>query len=262
MTQTTDLKHLFEAIAADRNPDQAGLDTLRSFARCAVGGDEGDDAVFDLIETTLKATRIGGSASAQRLLRLPDSELVAVVRFRLRQAAVGRRPLWALLKSITEHVRAAIDVGLAPPPAEPPSTLLRGDRLGGDLVAAAVSYIYSFKPDVERTPSTIAKHLISQYFKVEGATDDTADAETQVRRGRDALRISRELRQHLGSDLLRLLRYRHQGIGLAEIAENENIAVSTVHDRIQTAIEHLREHTRRTRTSKETGRLMLALLSA
>lgn len=264
MNQTataTSMRSILEAIVSKTEPSRVGLEALHRLAAVAVAGDEAQDAVADFMETVISATRRNGAASAQALLALPDAELVAITRHRLRQHAVGRRPLWALLKSLREHVKACLDAGL-PPPIEPPSTLLRGDRLASDLVAAATAYTLAFEPDVDQTPAGIAKHLLNAYFKpTDEPGTEVTDAQTQARRNHDALKVSADLREHLGPDLLRLLRSRHQGLGLAEIAARERIAVSTAHARIQAAIERLREYTLAARTSRETGRLALLLLA-
>lgn len=169
-------------------------------ARSAVDADvDADEAVARFLESTLKATKTGGSLSASRLLALPATEALRITHFRL----------WQHGAQLARQTRR------------------------------------------QRT----------QGWHAQTADSDPVDIEVDVRRQHDVPLVARDLRHELGPDLLRLLRLRLQGHGFAAIAEEEQVGIATVHGRVQQAIERLKAHARRTRTSEETGRLALLLLA-
>lgn len=196
-TQTQELRNLLQALAANQEPTQPSLDSLRRLANNAVDpGVDGGEAASSFLEATLK----GGSLSAARLLALPPDEALRITHFRLWQHGAQ------LARTARRHVR-----------------------------------------DRERT---IDDHV------------EPTDIETEVRRQHDAPLVARDLKRELGPDLLRLLRFRLQGLGFAAIAEHEQVGLATVHSRVQQALERLRAHAKRTRTSEETGRLALLLIAS
>lgn len=91
---------------------------------------------------------------------------------------------------------------------------------------------------------------------------EPVDIETEVRRRHDAGRLAADLRRSLGEDLVRLIRARLRGTGLADLAAREGVATSTIHGRLALAIERLKSHSRLTGSSRETGALVAALLAA
>jgi hypothetical protein len=97
---------------------------------------------------------------------------------------------------------------------------------------------------------------------VDAEPEPTTDIEAEVRRQHDVPIVARALSEELGPDLLRLLRFRLQGFGFSAIAKQENLAPSSVHARVMTALAVLRDYANRTRTSEETGRLALLLLAS
>lgn len=200
--QSKDIRNLLESLAAKQEPTQPGLNALRRMASNAVDiGVDADEAVSAFLEATIKATKCGGSLSAEKLIALPEDEALRIVSFRVWQHGA----LWA-----------------------------RKARREGRLSPWATVF----------------------------DADEPCDIEADVRRHHDAPLVARDIKEALGPDLLRLLRFRLQGLGFVAIAEQENIATSSVHARVMTALGVLKAHANRTRTSEETGRLALLLIAS
>lgn len=255
------LRSLFEALSVGRPPTQADLDVLTGLAARAIGA-EHHDAVADFLVTTMEATHEGRAASAARLLDLPDAELVAVVRHRLRQHAQQRHPRRRLFRAIRAHVVNAIArPGALGEPAAPLSLLNQG-RLSGELVSAATHHLLSTEPSLRRAPSAIAASLMAAYFSGEEQEHHGCSASDDIHIGLDAVVAAAELRAALGPELVRVVKHRHRGLSLSEISKLEGVAVSTAHARVQQAVCRIQDHIRQTGTDTETGRLAMTLLAA
>jgi hypothetical protein len=250
-----------EAITENRSPNQADLDVLLGLARGTVG-DEAEDAAAAFLETTVRATATGRAASAQRLLALGADELPRVVRHRIKQHALQGRPRWALTKALRALVGQVLSEPLPPAPIAPPASLARGDRLHAALVAEAVAFFLRAEPDLDRTPAAVAARLLAVYLVPPPAEVEHQSFGDELRRGRDAAVLAADIREVLGPQLLRVLRYRQEGLGFEAIAEREQIAVSTAHGRYQAAVERVRAFSRRTQNSYETSRLALLYATA
>lgn len=255
------LRSFFEALTAGRSPTQADLDALMALARQAVG-DEADDAAASFFETTLRAKANDGAGSAKALLALPDDQLRKVVRHRLTQHATRQRPLWGLAKALRRHVADALERGLPPSPTAPPLSLLCGERISSALVATATAYHLSAEPELERTPAAIARRLINTYHVPPAHDVEPAGFDDELRHHLDAQALAADIREALGSSLVRILRHRLAGLGFAAIAEREGIAVSTAHGRLHAAVTRLRAVIQRVGGSDETERMALLYATA
>ena len=252
------LRSFLEALAADRSPSAADLDALNALAARALG-EEHEDAAADFIVTTLEATRAGGrSASATLLLDLPDRELVAVVRHRLRQKAQQRLPRRRLFRAIRAHVADALCRPSTGTETISPVSLLKGERLCCESVGAATDHVLATEPGTPRSASIIAARLMTAYF----STAEHEESSTDVQLGLDAATVAAEFRAALDPELLRVVKHRSRGLALQEIAQLEGVATSTVHARVRQAVLWLRRHATLAGVDIETGRTVMAMLGA
>ena len=161
-------------------------------------------------------------------------------------------------------VRSVLDQPLPAAPACAPSTLYRGDRLSAALVRETVAWLLAQKDWPPRTAPAIAARLQRLYFdgdRHRGGEPTQQSFEEDVLRGLDGPQLALDLHHHLGPDLRRVAALRADGAELKTIAEDQQVAVSTAHQRIATAVKRIRKQVRKRHIGPDTLRPMLAALS-
>lgn len=88
-----------------------------------------------------------------------------------------------------------------------------------------------------------------------------ASFEDDVLRGLDGPQLALDLHRHLGPDLRRVTSLPAGGAELKSIAEDQQMAVSTAHQRVATAVKRIRKQVRRRRIGPDTLRTLLSGMS-
>jgi DNA-directed RNA polymerase specialized sigma24 family protein len=239
---------------------------LRGLARGVLGRRAGpaevDDLLGEFLLRLVEATRRSRAGSAVALLQLSDTAIRASIRHRLRQVLAETCPGARPRKQLRAMVKAVLAHDLAEPPACAPNTLYRGDRLCAALVRDAVAWMHAQDDRPARTVQVVAARLHDLYFGGDQHRDEPVQAsfEDEVLRGLDAPQLALDLHHHLGPDLRRVAGLRAGGAELKTIAEDQQVAVSTAHQRVATAVKRIREHARRRRVGPSTLEPMLLAL--
>ena|GEM_PF-6083854 len=85
--------------------------------------------------------------------------------------------------------------------------------------------------------------------------------ENDVLRGLDGPQLALDLHCHIGHDLARVTALRASVAELKAIAEEQQVAISTAHQRVATAVQRIRRQVRRRRIGLDTLRPMLTALA-
>lgn len=109
----------------------------------------------------------------------------------------------------------------------------------------------------------IAARLVGLYFDGAQPRDEQVQQsfEEDVLRGLDGPQLALDLHRHLGPDLRRVAALRASGAELKTIAKDQQVAISTAHQRVATAVKRIRKQVRRRRIGPDTLRPMLAALA-
>lgn len=244
-----EVRQFLKALAPGRQQRGRLPEALRRLAWQAVGcgqpPDLADDALAEFLVKLVEATRRRSPGGAQNLLDLGDGSLAAVLRFRIRQAAMSLYVEWPLVKSLRAHVKAALDRGELPAGVDLPLTLLRHDHLAADLVRQACAAVLARKYPPPRTVAEVADALLELYFTPApgGEVDAAADyVDDDVETVHDAHVYAAQTRQLLGTEVARALGERAAGKSLREIGKrNRGQAASTLHAKLTQAQHRLRD---------------------
>lgn len=223
---------------------------------------DAEDAVGDLVLRLVEATRRGTAGSVVHLHDLDETQLRGVFRHRLAQVLAEKSPNRHLCKQVRDAVRRALLVELPAAPSTQPPTITACDKISTALVASALAWVAQ-EEGSSRDVRALAARLQDIYFATKGRLAG-AEAEREqmvdAHDGLEATRCAAELRHRLGADLERVVARRMAGASLKEVATEEGAAVSTIFCKLQQAVTVIRAHLRRTRCSRATGEMAMALL--
>jgi hypothetical protein len=126
----------------------------------------------------------------------------------------------------------------------------------------AVAWVLDQEARPPRTVPAIAARLQDLYFDREQHRGEPVQAsfEEDLLSALDAPQLALDLRRHLGADLCRITSLRARGADLKAIAEDQQVSISTAHQRVSTAVCRIRELVRRRDLSPGSpGRLLFLL---
>jgi hypothetical protein len=243
MPDTSEVRSFLSVVAGQAGRSARIPPLLHALARhCASGRGASRDEVDDVVAQFLLKTVEGksNSRSADALLAMADTELLAALRVRLRQTAAelkGRA--WLVRKQLRAHVAEVLaDNSASRCPGALPLTLVRDGRLCRDRIRVAVSFLVH-RERLQAEPSALTQELLVRYQlqRLDAANlapEAPANPEEEVGSRRDAVRRAAELRRALGPLLPDLL-MRRTGMPLRQIAANSRVAISTAHSRVLSA---------------------------
>lgn len=148
-------------------------------------------------------------------------------------------------------------------PACLPTSLYRGDRLSAALVREAVAWVLAQEDRPPRQVIAVAAQIQSLYFGERRLEPELVQPsfEEQVVQHLDQPRLAVDLHRHLGAGLAHIVSLRARGAELKAIAADQQVAVSTAHQRVTTAVQQLSRVARRHRLGPSTLEPLLAALA-
>lgn len=206
-----------------------------------------DDLVSEFLVRLIEATRRDQGRSAVHLLKLADMEISSAILHRLKQVVAETSPGARLRKQLRAAVRIAMHADTIPPPSAPPTSLFRDDKFSSARVRDAVAWLLAQEDRPAATVNEISTALHTMYFGQRQTTQEPSQPspEAELVRALDGPRLRHEVRRELGEDLARVVAMRANGAELKVIAADQKVAISTAHQRLATAVQRIKRHTKR-----------------
>lgn len=206
-----------------------------------------DDLVSEFLVRLIEATRRGQGRSAVHLLKLAEMEIASAILHRLKHVVAETSPGAHLRKQLRAAVKAALTIGTLAPPATPPVALYKDDKLSSARVRDAVAWLLAQDARPAATVNEISAALHAMYFGQAQTAQEASrpSPEAELVRALDGPRLREEVQRELGDDLARVVAMRATGAELKVIAADQRVAISTAHQRLATAVQRIRRHTRR-----------------